>query len=69
MAPQSKPDKQTDGEVQTLFKTADKNGDGYLQKDEMPAKDRGNFSKIDTDKDEKISAAESVAALAAAKGQ
>ena len=68
-APQSKTDKQTDSEVQTLFKTADKNGDRHLQKDEMPAKDRENFSKIDTDKDDKISAAESVAALAAAKGQ
>ena len=51
------------------MKAGDKNGDGFLQKDEFPAKDQANFSKIDADQDGRISVTELSAALKAAKGK
>lgn len=54
---------------QKMLKAGDKNGDGFLQKTELPAKDQPNFSKIDTNKDNKISVSELSAALKAAKGK
>lgn len=56
-------------ESQKLLKTGDKNGDGFLQKAELPPKDQANFSKIDANKDNKISNAELSDALKAAKGK
>jgi RND family efflux transporter MFP subunit len=61
--------KATDPESQKLLKAGDKNGDGFLQKDELPAKDQANFPKIDTNKDNKISISELNTALKAAKGR
>ena len=58
-----------EAQSQKLLKAADKNGDGFLQKDELPAKDQANFSKIDANKDNKISSSELSAALKAAKGK
>ena len=51
------------------MKAADKNGDGFLQKAELPAKDQANFPKIDTNKDNKISITELSDALKSAKGK
>ncbi|MAI31932.1 MAG: hypothetical protein CBE00_04410 [Planctomycetaceae bacterium TMED240] len=59
----------TETESQKLLKAGDKNGDGFLQKTELPAKDQANFSKIDANKDNKISNSELSAALKAAKGK
>lgn len=59
--PPSKAGKQTDSKIQTSFKTADRN--------DVPARDRENFSDIDTNKDDKLSAAELVATTSTAKGQ
>ncbi len=56
-------------ESQKLLKAGDKNGDGFLQKAELPAKDQANFSKIDANKDNKISSSELSDALKAAKGK
>lgn len=56
-------------ESQKLMKAGDKNGDGLLQKAELPAKDQANFSKIDASKDNKISSSEPSADLKAAKGK
>ncbi|MGI9466049.1 MAG: efflux RND transporter periplasmic adaptor subunit [Rubripirellula sp.] len=59
----------TETESQKLLKAGDKNGDGFLQKAELPAKDQANFSKIDANKDNKISSSELSDALKAAKGK
>jgi len=59
--------KSIDTESQTLLKAGDKNGDGFLQKDELAAKDQANFAKIDANKDNKISITELSTALKAAK--
>ena len=59
--PPSKAGKQTDSKIQTSFKTADRN--------DVPTRDRENFSDIDTNKDDKLSAAELVATTSTAKGQ
>ncbi len=56
-------------ESQKLMKAGDKNGDGFLQKSELPANDQANFSKIDANKDNKISSSELSDALKAAKGK
>jgi len=56
-------------ESQKLIKAGDKNGDGFLQKSELPANDQANFSKVDTNKDNKISNSELSDALKAAKGK
>lgn len=61
--------KSIDTESQTLLKAGDKNGDGFLQKDELAAKDQANFAKIDANKDNKISISELSTALKAAKGK
>ena len=61
--------KTTDQSAQNLLKSGDKNGDGFLQKDEFPAKDQANFPKIDANKDGKISVSELSDALNAAKGK
>ena len=61
--------KATDTESQKLLKAGDENGDGFLQKDELPAKDQANFPKIDTNKDNKISISELNTALKVAKGK
>ena len=58
---------QTDS--QKLMKAADKNGDGFLQKSELPSRDQANFSKIDTNKDNKISVSELSDVLESAKGK
>ena len=59
----------TETDIQKLMKAADKNGDGFLQKAELPAKDQANFPKIDTNKDNKISITELSDALKSAKGK
>ena len=41
-----------------FIKEYDRNGDGYLSRDELPARFRHNFARIDTNKDGKISRAE-----------
>ena len=64
--PKGKP---ADKNALNLMKAGDKNGDGFLQKDEFPAKDQANFSKIDADQDGRISVTELSAALKAAKGK
>ena len=56
-------------ESQKLLKAGDKNGDGFLQKAELPARDQANFSKIDANKDNKISSSELSDALKAAKAK
>ena len=61
--------KKVETDSQKILKAADKNGDGFLQKTELPAKDQANFSKIDANKDNKISSSELSAALKAAKGK
>ncbi len=61
--------KTTDKNAQNLLKSGDKNGDGFLQKEELPAKDQANFPKIDANKDGKISVSELSDALNAAKGK
>ena len=61
--------KSIDTESQTLLKAGDKNGDGFLQKNELAAKDQANFAKIDANKDNKISISELSTALKAAKGK
>ncbi|MDB4394261.1 efflux RND transporter periplasmic adaptor subunit [Rhodopirellula sp.] len=61
--------KSIDTESQTLLKAGDKNGDGFLQKDELAANDQANFAKIDANKDNKISISELSTALKAAKGK
>jgi len=62
-------EKTTDENAQKLLKSGDKNGDGFLQKEEFPAKDQANFPKIDTNKDGKVSVSELANALNAAKGK
>lgn len=61
--------KTTNQSAQNLLKSGDKNGDGFLQKEEFPAKDQANFPKIDANKDGKISVSELSDALNAAKGK
>jgi hypothetical protein len=56
-------------ESQKLMKAADKNSDGFLQKAELPSKDQANFSKIDTNKDNKISSSELSNTPKSAKGK
>lgn len=62
-------EKKKQGVGQQIIAAADKNGDGFLQEDELPEKDRGNFSKVDTNGDAKLSAAELDVAIKAASGQ
>lgn len=62
-------EKKKKGVGQQIIATADKNGDGFLQEDELPEKDRSNFSKVDTNGDSKLSATELDAAIKAASGQ
>ena len=54
---------------QKIITAADKNGDGYLQVDELPKKDRANFSSVDSNSDGKLSASELNAAIKTASGQ
>lgn len=62
-------EKKKKGVGQQIIATADKNGDGFLQEDELPEKDRSNFSKVDANGDSKLSATELDAAIKAASGQ
>jgi len=46
---------QLPAEMARHFKDLDRNGDGFLQRDELPESMRDNFAKIDLDKDGQIS--------------
>ncbi len=59
----------TAGAGAKIIAAADTDGDGALSEDELPEKDRANFSTIDTNGDGKIEAAELDAAIKAATGQ
>jgi Ca2+-binding EF-hand superfamily protein len=60
-APKSKtaePGKSLQIDTEGFFKDHDKNGDGYLQRDELPPEYRPAFGRLDANKDGKISRAE-----------
>jgi Ca2+-binding EF-hand superfamily protein len=49
------PEKPLEFDLDGFLKEHDKNGDGFLQRDELPASYRAAFERIDTNKDGKIS--------------
>ncbi len=65
-----KPKKQPSTSVGAQVVAAgDKNGDGVLTEDEFEEKDRENFSKVDTNGDNKVTSAEIDVAIKAASGE
>lgn len=54
----AEPGKPLQVDTEGFFKDYDKNGDGYLQRDELPPEYRPAFDRLDANKDGKISPAE-----------